>query len=95
MAIDKMKMNNYDLVLMDMQMPVMDGYQATEYIRNQMIKPKCEVPILAITANVLNESKERSRKAGANDCIFKPYTADDLLNKIMDVIKVERFRSVV
>jgi len=95
MAIDKMKMCNYDLVLMDMQMPIMDGYRATRYIRNQMIKPKCEVPILAITANVLNESMEMSKKAGVNDCIFKPYSAEDLLLKIMDLIKVQRFKSVV
>jgi len=94
-AIDKMTSNNYDLILMDMQMPIMDGYQATEYIRNQMTKPKCEVPILAVTANVLDGSKERSRKAGVNGCIFKPYTADDLLHEIIEVIKVERFRSVV
>ena len=91
-AIDKLKMNNYDLVLMDLQMPIMDGYQATEYIRNQMTKPKCEVPILAITANVLNESKERSIKAGVNDCIFKPYSANELLSKIIELIKTQNYR---
>ena len=69
-AIDKVKANPYDLVLMDIQMPVMDGIEATLQIR-QMPDRK-ELPILALTANIFEEYRHRCTEAGMSDFIAKP-----------------------
>lgn len=68
----------YDLVLMDMQMPIMSGYEATEKIR----KSGHTVPIIALTANVMKEDCERSYKAGCDDYSAKPIDKTDLFKKI-------------
>lgn len=68
----------YDLILMDIQMPDMDGYQTTEQIRT--FNP--DVPIVAVTAQVAEQSKERIFAAGMNDYILKPVDQDELLRKI-------------
>lgn len=72
----------FDLVLMDCHMPVMDGYQATEAIRNGQngLAAYQAVPIIAMTANTLEGDKEKCLAAGMNDYLPKPVVADDLLN---------------
>ncbi|MBK5286735.1 MAG: response regulator [Bacteroidia bacterium] len=81
-ALDKMNNGNYDLVLMDIQMPVMDGYEATKRIRADFDESKCSVPVIALTANATLAEVERCYEAGMNDCISKPFTPEILLEKI-------------
>ncbi len=69
-----------DLVLMDVQMPVMDGYQATEFIRQEL---KSAVAIVGLSANVLPEEVERAKSLGMNDYLSKPVLRDALLHKIL------------
>jgi len=71
----------FHLILMDCQMPVMDGYTATEKIR-QLNNKNQEVPIIAFTANVLKPDVDRCYEAGMNDYISKPFKPADLLDKI-------------
>ncbi|WP_310610697.1 response regulator [Limnohabitans sp.] len=69
-AIEKIKANPYDLVLMDIQMPIMDGIEATQIIRQ--MPDKKELPILALTANIFEEYRHRCTEAGMSDFIAKP-----------------------
>lgn len=78
MALNKCKDNTFDLILMDIQMPVMDGYISSSEIR----KFDTKTPILALSANVFVEVKDQIKKSGMNDFIFKPFTPDDLVDKI-------------
>jgi two-component system sensor histidine kinase/response regulator len=75
-AIRMMKEETYDLVLMDMQMPVMDGITATKLIRT--LPEGGNVPIIAMTANVMQEDKERCFEAGMSDYLSKPIDPDSL-----------------
>jgi signal transduction histidine kinase/CheY-like chemotaxis protein/HPt (histidine-containing phosphotransfer) domain-containing protein len=81
-AIEKLKKNRYDIVLMDIRMPEMDGFETTYHIRNIMPEPVCNIPIIAITANVIKGELERCLEAGMDDYISKPFKADELINKI-------------
>ena len=74
-------MKNYDLILMDVKMPVMDGYEATRALRSMEGYTK-GVPILALTANAIPEQLERCRNAGMDDCITKPIDSEELMEKI-------------
>ncbi len=78
-AIEKIKNNKYDLVLMDVQMPEMDGYETTKYIRKKL---KNNLPIIAITAYTLNHEAKKCLTAGMNDYISKPFDPQILYNKI-------------
>lgn len=80
-AVEKIRQKTYDLVLMDIKMPVMDGYEATRAIR-KMPDDICNVPILALTANAIPEQLEQCRAVGMNDCITKPIDSEELLEKI-------------
>ncbi|MBK9337530.1 MAG: response regulator [Lewinellaceae bacterium] len=80
-ALEKIGRKPFDLVLMDVKMPVMDGYEATRAIRN-MPGAIRNVPILALTANAIPEQLEQCRAAGMNDCITKPIDSEELLEKI-------------
>ncbi len=73
---------DYDLILMDVQMPEMDGYQATSAIRGLPDPKKAQVPILAFTANALQEDRNACLAAGMNDFISKPVEKDRLLASI-------------
>lgn len=79
-AIEKVRTTRYDLVLMDIQMPVMGGCEATEIIRSQISKT---LPILALTAAVLKEDEHKSLAAGMNDFITKPVELVRLKEKII------------
>lgn len=70
---------HFDLVLMDMQMPVMDGLEATRRIRALGDAHWQQVPIVAITANALDEDRARCRDAGMDDFISKPFQAGELV----------------
>ncbi len=83
-AIDKLKAGEYDLVLMDLQMPVMDGFAATEFIRKDM---HSDIPIIALTADVTTVDVEKCKTAGMNDYISKPVDEKILYNKIVKYAK--------
>ncbi len=78
-AVEKMEHNSYDLVLMDLQMPEMNGFEATEYIRKQL---KSDIPIIALTADVTTVDVEKCKSFGMNDYISKPID-DKLLYKMI------------
>jgi CheY-like chemotaxis protein len=90
-AIEKVKNKDYDVVLMDVQMPVMDGYEATKTIR-MMDPPKKTIPIVALTANATKNDIEKCLIAGMNDYLAKPFTPDDLHRKIIDELKIRATR---
>lgn len=82
-ATDLLKENDYALVLMDLQMPVMSGYEATEFIRdktNRLRNP--EIPIIALTADAFPETKKKVLEAGMNDFVTKPLEQTELYTKI-------------
>jgi len=82
-AVDKFMSGEYDLVLMDIEMPVMDGYAATRRIREWENKTNSKpTPVLALTAHALNEHKEKSREAGCDGHITKPIKKAVLLEAI-------------
>ncbi|MBK7427305.1 MAG: response regulator [Saprospiraceae bacterium] len=80
-AVEKMKSSSFDIILMDVQMPVMNGFEATQAIRN-LEGEKANIPIIAMTANVLKEEVELCYQAGMNDFIGKPFDTQELLQKI-------------
>ena len=83
-ALEKLNDNPYDIILMDLQMPEMNGFEATEYIRNTM---KLTIPILALTADVTTVDMEKCKKAGMNDYIAKPIDEKILYRKMVTLIK--------
>ncbi len=78
----------YDLVLMDIQMPIMDGYQAAEAIREMTEGRLRRLPILAMTANAFREDCEKAAEAGMDGHIAKPLNAGDMFRKIGEVLKI-------
>lgn len=82
-GIELLSQNKYDLVLMDLQMPVKDGYQTTEYIRNEM---NSNIPIIAMTAHSLVGEQERCYKVGMNGYVPKPFKQAVLLKAIKTVM---------
>jgi len=86
-AIEKLRSNDYDLILMDVQMPIMDGYEATRKIREEFPAPKNQVPIIALTASVVGADIERSLKAGMNGYVAKPFKANDLILAIHNTLR--------
>jgi len=81
-AVEKIKNNVFDIILMDVQMPVMDGYEATKAIRSGE-PPKSLVPIIALTANATRKDIEKCLSAGMNDCVPKPFTPEDLFRVLL------------
>lgn len=77
-ALEMLRKNNYDLILMDVHMPVMDGLEATQIIRQSFDSPKKDIPIIAFTANAIKGEREDYIDIGMNDYISKPFIPDEL-----------------
>jgi signal transduction histidine kinase/CheY-like chemotaxis protein len=86
-AIEKLANAHFDILLMDMNMPEMGGIEATQYIRSQMKHDKKTIPILALTANVMEKDMTKILASGMNDCIPKPFTQEELLNGLLKYYK--------
>ena len=84
--IEKMPAGTYDMILMDIQMPKMDGYKATQAIRRLPDRDKACIPIIAMTANAFEEDKREAFAAGMNGHIAKPIQVDKLLSTLAEVI---------
>lgn len=75
-AIDMIQQNEFDIVLMDVQMPIVDGLEATKYIREEL---KLTTPIIGLSANAMREEVEICKQAGMNDYLVKPYSERSLV----------------
>jgi PAS domain S-box-containing protein len=82
-AIEKLQTNQYDIVLMDLQMPEMNGFEATEYIREKL---KSTIPIIALTADVTTVDLAKCKAVGMNDYIAKPIDERVLYSKIVGLV---------
>jgi PAS domain S-box-containing protein len=80
-AVEQVRLNRFDVVLMDLQMPVMDGYKATRLIRQ--LPGGRDVPIIAMTAAVMQQDREAAREAGMDDHISKPIDFGELVNVLV------------
>lgn len=85
-AVEKLQQRDFDIVLMDVQMPEMDGLEATRHIRNRFIPPASEVPILAMTAFATTGEADKCIEAGMNDYISKPFEPRHLHDKIVALL---------
>lgn len=83
-AIDTFKNKTFDLVLMDLMLPEMDGYEITQAFRKHEKETgiEKEVPIIAITANTLDNDRQKCFDVGMNEYLSKPFTAEQLVEKI-------------
>ena len=86
LAVQALQQEHFDLILMDIQMPVMNGINASKAIRN-LQTTEAEIPIIAMTAYSLYGEMENCYKAGMNCYVAKPFKAVDLYNAIMELIK--------
>lgn len=89
-AVEKMrtaKPGQYDLILMDIQMPIMDGYEATRQIRKSENPEIAKIPIIAITANAFEEDRQKALEAGMNEHVSKPIDLERLLEVLKNVLK--------
>ncbi len=83
-AIEKLQSNTYDIILMDLMMPEMNGFEATDYIRNKM---NSDIPIIALSADVTTVDIEKCKAFGMNDYISKPIDEKLLFHKIVSLLK--------
>ncbi len=84
-ALIKISANNYDLVLMDIHMPLLDGYETTIQIRSLEDQQKARVPIIALTASVSANLQDKIYQAGMNDYLSKPYNPKELYSKLKEI----------
>ena len=92
-AVSYLKRNpHYDLIIMDLQMPEMDGYEATKYIRNEM---NLSVPIIAMTASALKGEKEKCMAIGMNDYLSKPFDVSYLYKRISELLNEESTKPII
>jgi CheY-like chemotaxis protein len=86
LALEKLTVNKYDLILMDIQMPEMDGIETTKAIRKHRDISLQQIPIIALTAVAMENDKEKLLKDGMNDYISKPFNPNELFKKIAKYI---------
>ncbi len=89
-AVEKMEMasaGTYNVILMDIQMPIMDGYEAAKRIRAMEDREKAEIPIIAVTANAFEEDRKIALEAGMNGHLAKPYDIDAIMKTLSELLK--------
>ncbi|MCB0429592.1 MAG: response regulator [Flavobacteriales bacterium] len=87
-AVNELRQRHYDIVLMDIRMPEMDGIEATKMIRTQLEGDKASVPIIALTAVTSQEDMRLCREAGMNDFLAKPFKEKELYRKLLDHLHI-------
>lgn len=90
-TIEKVKSFSFDLILMDISMPYIDGIQATSIIRSMKGSPNCSIPIIALTANALEGDKQKYLSAGMNGYISKPFLEEEFLMVILHCLQKNDF----
>ena len=96
-AVKKMEQapeGTYDVILMDIQMPIMDGYEAARRIRAMEDQKKAEIPIVAVTANAFEEDREIALEAGMNGHLAKPYDIDAIMQTLSEILNLKRTISI-
>ena len=86
---EKADADYYDLVLMDIQMPNMDGYKATQLIRQLPDKKKSRVPVIAMTANAFEEDKRNALAAGMDGFLSKPIVIEELIHTLQNTMEMK------
>ena len=89
-AVEKMEKSSagtYDVILMDIQMPIMDGYEAAKRIRAMEDREKAEIPIIAVTANAFEEDRKIALEAGMNGHLAKPYDIDAIMQTLAELLQ--------
>ena len=92
-ALEKVRNNNYDLLLLDIQMPGMSGIEVANEIRSMAEDSKKNVPIIALTANVFNDQNKTASGSPFNDILIKPFKEKDLFEKIKNVLRLTSIES--
>jgi PAS domain S-box-containing protein len=94
-VIDKLRQFNYDLVLMDTQMPEMNGYQAAKIIRGNFNEPKRSIPIISLSAASFGHEQQEALAAGMNDVLSKPFKPHELHAKMLRLLKSDSVKNLV
>lgn len=84
-ALEKLEAEDFDVILMDIHMPLLDGYATTKLVRSLPDNAKSAIPIIALTASVSNDLYSKIREVGMNDYINKPFNSDDLYRKLKNI----------
>ena len=86
-VLERLELQNFDLILMDTHMPLMGGLEATRKIRSGINEATCNIPIISLSATVMEEEEQAARDAGANDVLSKPFDPAVLYFKIKDLVR--------
>jgi CheY-like chemotaxis protein len=89
-ALEILNNRTFDLCLMDIQMPKMDGYRATAEIRKHVNPTVREIPVIALTASAFLSEREKAKLFGMNDHVGKPFAPEELLEKITNCLAIHR-----
>ena len=91
-AIEKLRTRAFDIILMDIQMPEMNGFEATQYIRNNL---NSDIPIIALTSDLTLVNLAKCKSAGMNDCITKPVDENFLYRKIARLLNLRESNNLI
>ncbi len=94
-VLNSLKSDQYDLIIMDGQMPVLDGYEATRIIRSHVNETYSKIPIIAMTANALKGDKDICLDAGMNDYLSKPVKFDEFTEKLSKWIPHQNLQKII
>jgi len=89
-ALEALRQQDFDVILMDMVMPEMDGIEATTALRHTLPAPVCETPVLGLTANVNPQDLERFSSAGVNAVVLKPFDAAKVCAQVAHMLTVKK-----